>query len=245
MTAQLTQVWTVLEDVTTGTLPLFSSPSHAKKRPHRLTIRPSRISSTIPTTPRTPPTPNQKMSVSFVLIAQTPTFVSVKHERRDGLTERRATQRASLRCVALRSVIAPSVWPCHRPQNHLNCENLGFPRSSPESLPGHNAGRPKEGGGGKEKHAEVTSSSMVHAGVAERPCPARHVGSHARVTKLRRGSDQRVQMKTCGTLSNVHVPAKENTWFSAERGPRWTTLLGGATCSSNVRGSLRAWSDKL
>jgi hypothetical protein len=101
MTAQLTQVWTVLEDVTTGTLPLFSSPSHAKKRPHRLTIRPSRISSTIPTTPRTPPTPNQKMSVSFVLIAQTPTFVSVKHERCDGLTEWRATPLCAVSCCGL------------------------------------------------------------------------------------------------------------------------------------------------
>jgi hypothetical protein len=37
-----------------------------------------------------------------------------RHERRDGLTERRATQRVSLRYVALRSVIVPSVWPDHK-----------------------------------------------------------------------------------------------------------------------------------
>jgi hypothetical protein len=63
-----------------------------------------------------------------ILIAQTPTFVSVKHERRDGLTESMGQCRASrsLRYVALRSVIALSIWPYHRLQNHLNYENLGF-----------------------------------------------------------------------------------------------------------------------
>jgi hypothetical protein len=55
-----------------------------------------------------------------------PTCISVKHERRDGLTERRATWRVSLRCVAPRSAIAPSVWPHHDIQNHLNHESLGF-----------------------------------------------------------------------------------------------------------------------
>jgi hypothetical protein len=34
-------------------------------------------------------------------------------ERRDGLTERRAMERVSLRYIVLRSVIAPSVWPYH------------------------------------------------------------------------------------------------------------------------------------
>jgi hypothetical protein len=63
----------------------------------------------------------QNEHVTFVSITQMLTFVSFKHERRDGLMERRATQR-----VALRSVIAPSIWPYHRSQNHLNYENLGF-----------------------------------------------------------------------------------------------------------------------
>jgi hypothetical protein len=71
--------------------------------------------------------------INVVVLKHQP-FVSVKHERRDGLTERRATQRVSLRHVALRSAIAPSVWPCHDIQNHLNHENLGFPRSSLELL---------------------------------------------------------------------------------------------------------------
>jgi hypothetical protein len=46
----------------------------------------------------------QNKCMRFVSIAQMPTFVSVTHDRRGGLTECSATQR----------VIAPSVWPCHR-----------------------------------------------------------------------------------------------------------------------------------
>jgi hypothetical protein len=53
--------------------------------------------------------------------AVTPVVIWEKHERRDGLTER-----LSFLCVLLRSAIAPSVWPCHSIQNHLNYENLGF-----------------------------------------------------------------------------------------------------------------------
>ena len=49
-----------------------------------------------------------------------------QHERRDGLTERRAMERVSLRYIVLRSVIAPSVWPYRYCRNHLNYESLGF-----------------------------------------------------------------------------------------------------------------------
>ena len=41
------------------------------------------------------------------------TFLTLRYERRDGLTERRAMKRVFLRYVVLRSVIAPSVWPHH------------------------------------------------------------------------------------------------------------------------------------